>query len=203
MRKKRSQYAGSEKRKRRIIRAALACFSKIGFVDTTMEDLHQLSGCSNGSIYHHFKSKEQLAAAVYLEGISNYQTGLLAELAGCTKPRQGIFAIIRYHLKWARENESWARFLSNMRHAAFLADKEDAIGKANLNFARAIWQFFSKHIEQGTVKALPPEFYISIILGPCHEFSRHWLNRPGSTDLKAASSEFAQAAWCALKAKKN
>jgi AcrR family transcriptional regulator len=200
MRKKRSPYAGTEKRKQAIIRAALRCFSEIGFVDTTMKDIRLHSGSSNGSIYHHFKSKEHLAAAVYLEGIVSYQTGMLAELERCKSARQGISSIIGYHLGWTAENQGWARFLSNMRHAEFLAGEEKAIEKANLNFARTIWKFFSRHIEQGTLKSLAPEFFISIILGPCHEFSRHWLNRPGRVDWKDASSGFADAAWGTLKA---
>ena len=30
---------------------------------------------SIGSIYHHFRSKEQLAAALYVEGLRDYQEG--------------------------------------------------------------------------------------------------------------------------------
>ena len=80
MRKYRTQYAGTESRRKQIILTALACFVEMGFVDTTMEDIRVRSKSSNGSIYHHFKSKDQLAAAVYLEGIIDYQEGMAAEL---------------------------------------------------------------------------------------------------------------------------
>jgi AcrR family transcriptional regulator len=199
MRQKRTNYAGTEDKRKQIIRAALACFSEIGFADSTMEDIRTRSKASNGSIYHHFKSKEQLAAAVYLEGIRAYQDGMLDTLSKCAGAREGIFAMIRYHLEWSRDNRGWARFLSDMRHAVFMADNEALIGEANRHFGRTIWAFISRHIDQGTLKPFPPAFYISIMLAPCLDYSRQQLKRGPDEDFTALALHFAEAAWQALR----
>ena len=81
-------YKGTEERRREIIDAALACFTEAGFLATTMDDIRRRAEASNGSVYHHFKSKEQLAAAVYLTAISEYQVGLVKALGACRGPKK-------------------------------------------------------------------------------------------------------------------
>lgn len=43
-----------------IVKAALECFQKKGYRNTTMEDIVKQSGVSKGGIYWHFKSKEDI-----------------------------------------------------------------------------------------------------------------------------------------------
>lgn len=202
MKKRRSPYAGTKARQRQIIRAALACFNEVGFVDTTMEDIRLRSGASNGSIYHHFKSKDQLAAALYLQGIIDYQTGLIEELGKHTEAREGIRAVVRFHLTWVRDHPDWSRYLFQMRHAGFMADTEDSIRAANKAFAEEVGSCFEKHVEAGTLRSMPSAVFISLLLGPCQEFARQWLARPVVEELEAAIAEIAEAAWQALRARR-
>ncbi len=45
---------------RRILQAALDCFSRKGYHSTTMDDIAAESGTSKGTLYWHFKSKDDL-----------------------------------------------------------------------------------------------------------------------------------------------
>ena len=62
-----SRERASERRKREILEAALACFGELGYEKTTLAEIRARSEASTGSIYHHFRSKEHLFAALYLE----------------------------------------------------------------------------------------------------------------------------------------
>ena len=202
MRKERAQYAGTWERRREIIDAALACFVEDGFVNVTMKDIRVRSGASNGSIYHHFKSKEQLAAAVYLEGITDYQQGLLSELVKNPGARDGIYAMVRYDLHWVKRNPAWTYYLFQMRHADFMQTAEKSILEKNKIFVSGIAKWFSDAVKSGKLRTLPPELYISLILGPCQEFARHWILRDRKADIESAIEEISKAAWNALKAAK-
>ncbi len=202
MRKRRSPYVGTKTRQHQIIRAALACFNEVGFVDTTMEDIRLRSGASNGSIYHHFKSKDQLAASLYLQGILDYQTGLIEELGRHAGAREGIHAVVRFHLSWVRDHPDWSRYLFQMRHAGFMADKEDSIRAANKTFSEGVGSYFKKHVEAGALRSVAPKVFISLLLGPCQEFARQWLARPVAEEAEAAIDEIAEAAWQALRPRK-
>ena len=200
MPKRRSNYTGTETRRRQIIQAALECFNEMGLVDTTMGDIRTRSRASNGSIYHHFKSKDQLAAAVYLDGILDYQTGMIAALEEETDARKGIYGIIRYHLTWVQDHPDWARYLFQMRHAGFMGgEAESSITEANRTFSAGLGRFLSIQVEAGLLRTLPRELYIAILLGPCQELARLWLSGSEGVDLETAVEEIAEAAWQALR----
>jgi AcrR family transcriptional regulator len=52
----------SAERHAQIIKAALACFSRKGYTNTTMDDIVAESGLSKGSLYWYFDSKDDLFA---------------------------------------------------------------------------------------------------------------------------------------------
>ncbi len=200
MRRKREQYAGTASKRRQIIRAALSCFVETGFVDTTMEDIRAKSKASNGSIYHHFKSKEQLAAAVYLEGIRDYQKGLIEEIRKHDEARRGVRAIVRYHLNWVDGNRVWARYLFTMRHADFMKASEDAISKCNRELGAAFKEWAEEQMDKGSLRRMPMDLFVSIILGPCQEYASSRLARGPRSDIRRAIEALGESAWRALKA---
>jgi AcrR family transcriptional regulator len=200
MKGSKGKHAGTDSRRSTIIRAALACFSEIGFSETSMADIRKHSKASTGSIYHHFKSKEQLASRVYLEGIRDYQACLITALKDKQGAKEGIYALIGHHLKWVRDNVEWSRYLFQKRHSAFMSDTEEEIEGLNREFMRHTGQWFSVHIKTGTLRDLPSDIYISIILGPCMEFTRQYLSGYARTTMEQAIDHLYEAAWQALKA---
>ena len=48
-----------------ILNAALHLFTERGYFNTSVQDVARVSGASIGSIYHHFKDKEDIARALY------------------------------------------------------------------------------------------------------------------------------------------
>lgn len=186
-------------RRRQIIKAALACFSDRGFDRTTMEDIRLTSGASTGSIYHHFKNKEQLAAEVYLDGIIDYQTGFLTELVRHDQAKGGIMAMVGYHLQWAIDHPRWARYLFRMRHAEFMAEIEPTFKEQNQRFVDRVTSWFAPHIEGGVLRRLPRELYVSILFGPCQDFARRCLCGKARSGLSAASTALGEAAWRSLR----
>ena len=57
----------SEERKAQIYQAALACFSRRGYHQTTMDDIVAESGLSKGTLYWYFKGKKELFLSLFLE----------------------------------------------------------------------------------------------------------------------------------------
>jgi AcrR family transcriptional regulator len=66
MRKQRAtRHAPPEHRRAQILLAALRCFADKGFHAATMDDLVRASGLSKGSLYWHFRSKEEVFLALF------------------------------------------------------------------------------------------------------------------------------------------
>jgi len=186
-------------RRKQIIDAALLCFTELGFTETTMDHIRRRPKASTGSIYHHFQSKDQLAAAVYLEGLLDYQQGVLAELKGHRDAREGISAMVQYHLRWVAEHPAWARYLFQMRQAEFLAPTDGTIQDLNYTFVGQVTRWFAPHIKAKRLRSLPRDLTIAILLGPSQEFTRQYLTGRTKTDITSASKTLAEATWRALK----
>lgn len=201
MKTKNARHAKTPSRRREIVQAALACFTESGFAQTSMADIRRRSNASTGSIYHHFKSKEQLASEVYIEGIRNYQEGFLAVLEEQQSARDGIFAVIRYHLHWVSEHPDWTRYLFQKAHAAFMASATEVFAGLNAEFMRRCARWLGVHVMAGTVRRLPPDMYVAILLGPLMEYTRLYLAGQTCTTLDRAMQELASAAWNCLEAR--
>jgi TetR/AcrR family transcriptional regulator, transcriptional repressor of aconitase len=51
-------------RRRQILDAALVCFSRSGFHQTSMQQIFEESGLSPGAVYRYFKGKEEIVRAI-------------------------------------------------------------------------------------------------------------------------------------------
>ncbi|GAB4340202.1 MAG: TetR/AcrR family transcriptional regulator [Candidatus Abyssubacteria bacterium] len=201
-RKAYTRHKGSEVREQEIIRAGLACFTEHGYANTTLEDIRRRSGATNGSIYHFFSSKEGLAAAIYVQAIADYQKRILAALENNPRARAGVHEVVKCHLDWVKDNPDWARYLMEMRHASFMANAERAIAVKNREFITGFINWLTPHLKSGAIRPMPPDIFVSLILGPCQEYVRTWLGGCSFTELSAAKEELAAAAWLVVRGAK-
>ncbi len=83
----------NEERKRAILDAATAVFARQGFYDTRLEDIAREAGMSKSALYHHFKTKGMLGAAIihrfYEQGLQELR--LLDSTNGPVSKRIDLF----------------------------------------------------------------------------------------------------------------
>jgi AcrR family transcriptional regulator len=186
-------------RREDILRAALETFVQKGFAAATIDDVRRISGASTGSIYHHFGGKEGLAAALYVEGLAGYQEGFLGRLRAARDPGHAVKALVRHHLRWVDGNPELARFILGRRETEVLAATEEPMRELNRAFLREARELLEPWFASGTLKRLPLDVFDAVLLGPCHEFTRHWLAGRTETTIRSAERSLADAAWDALR----
>lgn len=192
--------ASSHGRRRQILAAALDCFARLGFAATTMEDIRAASRASTGSIYHHFTSKEQLAAALYVEALRDYQAGFVGTLRTRTSAPPAIRSLVAYHLRWVEQHPAWARWLLDMgRQAELVQATEQQVRALNHEFSERVLAWLAPHVERGQIRKLPAPLYFAILIGPAQVFTRMWLGARPTVDLSSASRILGDAAWRALR----
>ncbi|MBZ4399549.1 TetR/AcrR family transcriptional regulator [Myxococcus sp. MISCRS1] len=182
-------------RREEVLKAALECFLERGVEGTTMAAIRERSGASTGSIYHLFESKEAIAAALYLEVLGEYQTGLLKELEQHPGAREGIEALVRHHLDWSLSRPDAARFLVEARSGAAVTAAETRIREQNKGFFRQLKDWWQGHVRDGTFDEMPFELFLAILRGPAQEMLREWLAGRTKTDPRTAIPVLARAAW--------
>ncbi len=83
----------------KLLQTAAHLFRNKGFERTTVRDLAGAVGIQSGSIFHHFKSKDEILRAVMEETI-HYNTALMrASLAEASNVRERVLALIRCELQ--------------------------------------------------------------------------------------------------------
>lgn len=83
----------------RVLRAAAHLFRSQGYERTTVRDLAKVVGIQSGSLFHHFKTKEDILCAVMEEAIT-YNTARMAEAVEQGKtPREQLRGLIRAELE--------------------------------------------------------------------------------------------------------
>lgn len=85
----------------RVLDAAARIFREKGYADTTMREIAKHAGVEAGSIYYHFRSKDELISAVISGDIERFLsavTGALAALPPNAGSRERIETAIHAHL---------------------------------------------------------------------------------------------------------
>ncbi len=191
--------AATAARRGAILEAALECFTRQGFAATSIDDVRRASGASVGSIYHHFGSKEELAAGIHVDAVRCYQEGFVAALTPASEPEAGVKAVVRFHLSWVRENRRLAGFMFARQEAEVLRRAEPGLRELNRRFAAAAAKWLEPHVRNGAIRRLPPDVLFALLIGPSQELSRLWLARRTKTDPDEATELLADSVWSSVR----
>ena len=188
--------------RRRILDAALACFLEDGYEQATTARIRERSGVSNGALFHHFRSKEAIADALYLEAISSFQEGLWKLLRARPRSlRAAIRGTLGHQLQWTEQHADLARFVYSRGHLEWDSPAASDVAALNRSLAAAFSDWLAPLIRSGQVRPLSMLLVTAIVSGPAHAIARRWLagqlDRPPSAFLE----ELSDAAWAALRGK--
>lgn len=70
-----------EERKTQILEAALTCFARKGYHQTTMDDIVREAGLSKGGLYWHFSSKKELFLSLFESLVEGFDVIMRTSLA--------------------------------------------------------------------------------------------------------------------------
>ncbi|MFJ8542441.1 TetR/AcrR family transcriptional regulator [Streptomyces sp. NPDC093586] len=177
----------------RILTAALGCFLENGVQRTTVEQVRRRAGVSNGSFFHHFRTKQDLAEEVYLHGLQQHQDELMAVLTPQAAFRTGIEAAVHRHLAWVEAHPELAAFLAAPPDWGTPRDAP-RIAACSREFFRAVGQWLGDRGWDGTPDL---SVVVAVWIGPAQEYTRTWLTG-GAGPPRTAATALARAAWDAL-----
>ncbi|MBB6345976.1 TetR/AcrR family transcriptional regulator [Nonomuraea muscovyensis] len=182
----------------RIIEGALRRFSQDGVSATTLSDLRKESGVSVGSFYHHFTGKDHVFSVLYAEILTAYQEAFLAELESHESARDGIEAVVAFHMRWAGEHPERARLLISERPPRKHELGGAEVAEARRAFFRRVSDWWRPHMDNGLLRQVHPTMCYVLWLGPAQEVCRLWFagaHTPTDEEIKGLG----EAAWQSLR----
>ena len=176
-----------------ILRAALDCAADGDWQATPLQAVRHRAGVSNGSLFHHFPTRQALDAALVAAALEEHQELLLAELS--PDPEGAVVAVVRRHLQWVQDNPEVARLVLHAPPDVLRA----AVTAPALESNRAFFQSVAAWLERHGWSGRPPlPVVLALWTGPAQEYSRQWLAGSRAAPLLDVADDLADGARAAL-----
>lgn len=104
----------------KVLATALQMFTRKGYFNTSMRDITHESGVSTGSVYHHFRDKEGVAAALYDSLIQRMQKQLESIMDHHDTVHDQCRAVIRLMFEITDSDPDMMSFMLYIKHREFL-----------------------------------------------------------------------------------
>lgn len=187
--------------KRRILACALACFNEHGMAFTSIDLIKARAETSVGAIYHHFKSKEGVAAALYFLALDDQSRLFEARLGKADDVEIAIKTMVSCYLEWVTSQPELARFLLQARTYVAQGPHADQLAERNKGRFNPLIEWIVHGAGSGHLRALPRETYAPLLIGQAESYCRAWLSGRVKVLPTVHTEVFAEAAWRSLAAR--
>jgi len=184
------RHASQRRRAPQIIEAAARVFAERGFHGATTQDIADVLGIKQASLYYYFSSKEAALELVCLRGVEGFFEAAKAIAARPESARKRLALLINSHLSPLVNRADFVKvFLNERQHLP--TESRRRIGR----WSRGLERIFEEVIKEGIAKgefraALDPRMATLAILGMCNAVSS-W-QRNENVDVVQISAEFAR-----------
>lgn len=96
-----------------IFNAAIEVFAESGFDQAKMDDIARAAGVAKGTIYYHFKSKEELFVGLMNEGVQKLIDRARRYLNSHKSPTDQLLALVENQIHFYVQNGKLAKLLLN------------------------------------------------------------------------------------------
>jgi AcrR family transcriptional regulator len=165
-----------------LLAAGLAVFDRDGFEGATVAAIRTRAGASNGSFFHFFGSKKELAGTLFLQVLQRYHAAMLAAIDSSVGAQEGIGRLIHAHLDWVVNSRREARYLFEISRSEWTEDLRDAQRAQNSRLAEGVENWRAPLIARGELLPMTPTLFFSQIIGPAQIFCRAWLSGRDRSD---------------------
>ncbi len=184
------RHASRRRRAPQIIEAAARVFAERGFHGATTQDIADVLGIKQASLYYYFSSKEAALELVCLRGVEGFFEAAKAIAARPESARKRLALLINSHLSPLVDRADFVKvFLNERQHLP--TESRRRIGR----WSRGLERIFEEVIKEGIANgeflaALDPRTATLAILGMCNAVSS-W-QRNENVDVAQLSAEFAR-----------
>lgn len=159
-----------------LLDTAAKLFASKGYRETTMRDIGAEVGMQAGSVYYHFKSKEELLLAVYSRAVDSIEARLLDAIDSVEDPWQRLEVAVVTHLETILDQDDYSSVMIGVT-----PDKVEDIKTELL----ALRDRYESHFRQ-IIAALPlakktDRRLLRLMLLGALNSTRHWYREDGTS----------------------
>lgn len=185
-----SRAASQRRRAPEIIEAAARIFAERGFHGATTQDIADVLGIRQASLYYYFSSKEAALELVCLRGVEGFFEAAKKIAARPETARQRLSLLVASHLAPLQDRGNFVKvFLNERQHLP--AESRRRIGRWSRGLERIFEQVIEEGVTGGEFRAgLDARLTTLAILGMCNAAPGWYLKE--NKDVQAIGAEFAR-----------
>jgi len=178
-------------KKQAIVTAAAELFAEKGFTETTASEVAERAGVAQGTLFYHFKTKENIMLEVFESIMDRYQAGMEHAVGETETGLAALEALIKFQFAFVEENSRV--FLVVLRDfPSFMAHSDSPLKvkvHARLSSVSNVFRDILKRgCEDGSLRDLRIESTVQILRGLTSGLIRHRLlgfssSFPGSDEV--------------------
>lgn len=146
-------------KREQIYKAAIELFNRNGFDKTPTSQIAKEAGVAIGTLFHHFKTKEDLINSLYLK----CKESMIGRTLSCVDEektyRSKIKRIYVNFLKWGLDCTDEFLFFQQFSNSVYIYEMTKAEGK---NKFEALMAIFKEGIEKEIIKKAPTDYLQTI-----------------------------------------
>ena len=181
----------------KLLEAATAVFLEHGFGAASMDLVRQQAGVSNGSLYHHFPTKGQLADALYAHTLRDFHAAMTAPIAGRAGAQAGVKGMVRAYIGWVVAHPDRARLLHVLKRGGQLSE-DGEWNAANAEVFGALRDWISRQVEAGEMRDVPFHLWMPLVFSPAFSLTAYWVKQPEPAVAPKTRAALEHAAWMAV-----
>jgi TetR/AcrR family transcriptional regulator len=166
-----------------IFRAAASLFSTRGFERTSVDEIAAQANVAKGTIFYHYKSKDDLFRRMYERGVSQLTRAVEEALAVESDPLEALCAVVRIQTTLIHANPEFFRIVL----AEIWGDQErqQALREALNRYFTLVKDLAAEGIRQGRIRTVTPTAIADMVFGMTAVASLRLLFSPQQHDLEA------------------
>jgi AcrR family transcriptional regulator len=183
----------------RLLEAASSVFLAQGFTAASMDMVRLEAGVSNGSLYHHFPTKAQLADALYAHTLRDFHSALMVPLTARATAQAGVKGLIRAYITWVLAHPDRARLLHELRRGGGLEGGTEWMS-ANAEVFGKLSEWIDARVATGEMRAMPFPVWLALVCSPALTLTHHWTRQTKPVVTPKVRAALEHAAWMAVAA---
>lgn len=181
--------------RQRIEEAATKLFVAHGITETSVRDITREVGISEGALYRHFESKDDLVWQTFEQNYTSFARELESLAAGQAAAQQKVAAMIRGFCRAHDHNPTRFNFLVFVQHGQLSKLAEDA--PTPVTVMRAV---LVRAIEQAEIPPQDPDLATALVLGAVLQPATFAAYGRIALKLEPVSDRLVAAAWAVINA---
>jgi AcrR family transcriptional regulator len=185
--------AASNQRRRQseILDAAAKVFAERGYYGASTQDIADVLGIRQASLYYYFPSKEIALELVCMKGVEGFFEAASEVANKNTDAAEKIRGLVLAHLSPLLDRADYVRTFLNERQYLPPASRKK-VGKLSRAYEKVIEKIIAEGSQSGELrKGLDPRLMTLALLGMCKSVSA-WMGKEDSYDVPQVAEQYAR-----------